>query len=56
MGTVQQNKHYQALYSDTAQQILTAVADLDNDVLPKFGAKPVRASVFEGEGWMSSKP
>ena len=27
LGTVQQNKHYQALYSDTAQQILTSVAE-----------------------------
>ncbi len=27
LGTVQQNKHYQALYSDTAQQILTGVAE-----------------------------
>ncbi len=25
--TIQQNKHYQALYSDTAQQILTGVAE-----------------------------
>ncbi|WP_335216167.1 RNA-guided endonuclease InsQ/TnpB family protein [Nostoc sp.] len=27
LGTIQQNKHYQALYSDTAQQILTTVAE-----------------------------
>ncbi|MBW4477800.1 MAG: transposase [Tolypothrix brevis GSE-NOS-MK-07-07A] len=27
LGTIQQNKHYQALYSDTAQQILTGVAE-----------------------------
>ncbi|AFZ01108.1 RNA-guided endonuclease InsQ/TnpB family protein [Calothrix sp. PCC 6303] len=27
LGTVQRNKHYQALYSDTAQQILTSVAE-----------------------------
>jgi putative transposase len=27
IGTVQKNKHYQALYSDTAQQILTGVAE-----------------------------
>ncbi|MBW4445992.1 MAG: transposase [Spirirestis rafaelensis WJT71-NPBG6] len=27
IGTIQQNKHYQALYSDTAQQILTGVAE-----------------------------
>jgi putative transposase len=27
LGTVQQNKHYQALYSDTAQQTLTSVAE-----------------------------
>lgn len=27
LGTVQQNKHYQALYSDTAQQILTGVVE-----------------------------
>jgi putative transposase len=27
LGTIQQNKHYQALYSDTSQQILTGVAE-----------------------------
>ncbi|MEH2401822.1 RNA-guided endonuclease InsQ/TnpB family protein [Nostoc sp.] len=27
LGTIQQNKHYQALYSDTAQQILATVAE-----------------------------
>lgn len=27
IGTIQKNKHYQALYSDTAQQILTGVAE-----------------------------
>jgi len=27
LGTIQKNKHYQALYSDTAQQILTGVAE-----------------------------
>lgn len=27
LGTIQKNKHYQALYSDTAQQILTSVAE-----------------------------
>jgi putative transposase len=27
LGTIQKNKHYQALYSDTAQQILTTVAE-----------------------------
>ncbi|MGJ5632513.1 RNA-guided endonuclease InsQ/TnpB family protein [Nostoc sp. CALU 1950] len=27
IGTIQRNKHYQALYSDTAQQILTTVAE-----------------------------
>ncbi len=27
LGTIQKNKHYQALYSDTAQQILTRVAE-----------------------------
>ncbi|MFN6541390.1 MAG: hypothetical protein RM021_034305 [Nostoc sp. EkiNYC01] len=27
IGTAQKNKHYQALYSDTAQQILTGVAE-----------------------------
>ncbi len=27
IGTLQKNKHYQALYSDTAQQILTGVAE-----------------------------
>ena len=27
LGTIQQNKHYQALYSDTAQQILGTVAE-----------------------------
>jgi putative transposase len=27
LGTIQKNAHYQALYSDTAQQILTTVAE-----------------------------
>jgi putative transposase len=27
IGTIQKNRHYQALYSDTAQQILTSVAE-----------------------------
>jgi putative transposase len=30
VGLSQKNKHYQALYSDTAQQILTGVADLEH--------------------------
>ena len=38
LGTYQKNVHYQALYSDTSQQILTSVAESFKRVIAAMGS------------------
>jgi len=41
-------------FVETEESYTSKSSFLDNDLLPTFGAKPVRACVSEGEGWQES--
>jgi len=64
IGTAQKNKHYQALYSDTAQQILTGVAESFKSYAglvkasTSFGFNPERSRRVKGikKGTVTQKP
>lgn len=47
-------EYYGINFVETEESYTSKASFLDGDFLPIFGAKPVRACVSEGEGWMPS--
>lgn len=46
--------YYGIHFVETEESYTSKSSFLDGDLLPTFGAKPVRACVSEGEGWQPS--
>lgn len=47
-------EYYGIHFVETEESYTSKSSFLDDDLLPTFGAKPVRACVFEREGWQPS--
>jgi putative transposase len=47
-------EYYGIQFVETEESYTSKSSFIDGDLLPTFGAKPVRACVFEGEGWQPS--